>query len=146
MSDTTLEKEDLARLAVGGRAMRRRRLNRALLARLIGDRYDAEDEDVEGEEGDEAEGRRIMRLLIGSRLLRRRRLRNLLLAHLLRERGEAEDAEGEGEEASGEEDSDKEHRLVKLLVGSRLLRRRRVRSLLLAHLLQERSEAEDEER
>ena len=46
MSDTTLEKEDLARLAVGGRAMRRRRLNRALLARLIGDRYDAEDEDV----------------------------------------------------------------------------------------------------
>ena len=68
-----MEKEDLPRLAVGGRAMRRRRLNRDLLARLVGDRYDAEDEHIEGEEEDEAEGRRIMRLLIRSRLLRRRR-------------------------------------------------------------------------
>jgi len=48
MSDTTLESEELARLAIGGRAMRRRRLSRALLARLIGDRYETEDEDFEG--------------------------------------------------------------------------------------------------
>ena len=135
------ETEELARLAMGGRAMRRKRLSRALLARLIGDRYGAEDEDIEGEE----EGRRIVRLLIGSRLLRRRRLRNLLLAHLLRERGEAEEEEDEGEEASGEEDSDKERRLVRLLIGSRILRRRRVRRMLLAHLLRERGEAGEEE-
>ena len=32
------ETEELARLALGGRAMRRRRLSRALLARLIGER------------------------------------------------------------------------------------------------------------
>src|SRR3974377_828064 len=100
------ETEELARLAFGGRALRRRRLSRALLARLIGDRYESQDEDVKGEEGEgEEEGRRIVRLLIGSRLLRRRRLRNLLLAHLLRERSEAEEEEDEGEEGWGEEDS-----------------------------------------
>src|SRR5215469_12708244 len=72
--DFMSETEELARLALGGRAVRRRRLNRALLARLIGDRYESEDEDIEGEEGEggEEEGRRIARLLIGSRLLRRR--------------------------------------------------------------------------
>src|SRR5215475_4195471 len=126
------ETEELARLAFGARGKRRRRLSRALLARLIGDRYEAEDEDFEGEEGEgEEEGRRIVRLLIGSRILRKRRLRNLLLAHLLRERGEAEEEEDEGEEGSGDDDSDKEQRIVRLLIGSRLLRRRRLRNLLL---------------
>src|SRR5215471_11192039 len=141
------ETEELARLAFGARGMRRRRLSRALLARLIGDRYETEDEDFEGgEEGEgEQEGRRIVRLLIGSRLLRKRRLRNLLLAHLLRERGEAEDEEYEGEEASGEDDSGKEHKLVRMLIGSRLLRRRRLRRMLLAHLLRERGEADEDE-
>src|SRR5215831_8877001 len=106
------ETEELARLAVGGRGLRRRRLSRALLARLIGDRYEAEDEDFEGEEGEE-DGRRIVRLLIGSRLLRRRRLRNLLLAHLLRARGEGDEEEYEGEEGSAEEGSDKERKLAR---------------------------------
>lgn len=139
------ETEELARLAVGGRATRRRRLSRALLARLIGERYEPEDEEFAGEAGEgEEEGRRIVRLLIGSRLLRRRRLRNLLLAHLLQERGEAE--EDDDEEASGEEeDSDKERRIVRLLIGSRLLRRRRLRNLLLAHLLREHGESHEEE-
>ena len=48
------EIEELARLAMGGRAMRRKRLSRALLARLVGDRYESEDEDIEGQgEGEE---------------------------------------------------------------------------------------------
>src|SRR5215471_1253149 len=109
------ETEELARLAVGACGMRRRRLSRALLARLIGDRDEAEDYDLEGEEGEgEEEGKRVVRLLIGSRLLRRRRLRNLLLAHLLRERGEAEEEEEEdGEESWGEEGGEKERRFMR---------------------------------
>ena len=47
------ETEELARLAMGGRGMRRRRLSRALLARLIGDRYESDDEDIEGQEGED---------------------------------------------------------------------------------------------
>ena len=139
------ETAELARLAMGRRAGRRQRLSRAMLARLIGDRYEAEDEDFEGEEGTGQEDRRIARLLIGSRLLRRRRLRNLLLAHLLRERSETDDESDEGEEGWGEEDSDKERHIVRLLIGSRMLRRRRVRRMLLAHLLRERGEAEEED-
>ena len=143
MSDTTLENEDLLRLAIGGRRVRRKRLSRALLARLIGQRFETEDEDGEGEEGTgDGDERRIAKLLIGSRLLRRRRLRNLLLAHLLRERGEAEEEEDEGEEGSDEDEGDSGRRFVRLLIGSRILRRRRARRMLLAHLLRERGEAE----
>jgi len=143
----TLENEELVRLALG-RKVRGRRLSRALLARLIGERFEAEDEDEEGESGeeggDENDDRRIARLLIGSRILRRRRLRNLLLAHLLREKGEAQ-AEGDEGEEEGEEGGNREQKLVRLLIASRILRRRRVRHMLLAHLLRERGEAEDED-
>src|SRR6516225_8566006 len=137
---TTLENEDLLKLATGRKTRRSRRMSRALLAHLIGERAEGEDEDYEAEEreGEESEGR-IARLLIGSRLLRRRRLRNLLITHLLREKGEAEE-ENEGEDEYGEESGGGEHRLARLLIGSRVLRCRRVRRMLLAHLLRERGE------
>jgi hypothetical protein len=67
----------------------------------------------------------------------------MLLAHLIGERGEAEEEEDEGEEAYGEEEgSDKDRKLLRMLVGSRALRRRRARRMLLTHLLRERSEEE----
>jgi hypothetical protein len=52
----------------------------------------------------------------------------MLLAHLLQERGEAEEQE---DEAGGEEavDGGERHRLIRLLVGSRVLKRRRARRL-----------------
>ena len=144
---TTLENEDLLKLAAGGKMRRRQRMSRALLAHLIGERAEGEGNDFEAEEGDEGEKseRKIARLLIGSRLLRRRRLRNLLIAHLLRERGEAGEEEDEGEDEYGEEGGGGEHKLVRLLIGSRILRRRRVRRMLLGHLLRERGEAGEEE-
>ena len=145
---TTLENEDLLKLAAGGKMRRRRRMSRALLAHLIGERAEGEGNDYEAEEGDEGEKseRKIARLLIGSRLLRRRRLRNLLIAHLLRERGEAgEGEEDEGEDEYGQEGGGGEHKLARLLIGSRILRRGRVRRMLVAHLLRERGEAGEEE-
>ena len=147
MGDTTIDDEDLVRLAIGGRATRRRRLSRRQLARMLGQDYEAEDEGEEGlGEEDTDQERRLERLLIGSRMLRRPRLRRLLVAHLLRERAGGEDEDIEGEEDMGaEEGGDKERRLVRLLVGSRMLKRRRVRRALLGHLLRERSEAEDED-
>ena len=135
MSDTTMENEDLLRLAIGGRKLRRRRLSRAMLARLIGQRLEPEDEEEEGEEGSsEGEERRIVRLLIGSRLLRRRRLRNLLLAHLLRERGEADS----GKES--DEDAKLRHLLLTPLIehsrAKRLLQREVLNRAMLETLIQ----------
>ena len=68
----------------------------------------------------------------------------MLLAHLLRERSEAEEDEDEGEDEFGE-GGDSEPRLMRLLIGSRMLRRGRVRRMLLAHLLRESGEAEGDE-
>jgi len=141
----TMEDEDLSI----GRASRRQRLSRRLLARMLGGHEEA-GEGEEGEEGlGEEEGgdqdRRLVRLLIGSRILRKRRLRRLMLAHLLHERSEAEDEGDEGEEGFGEEEgAGGEHKLARVLIASGILRRRRVRRAVLAHLLRERSEAEDE--
>ena len=141
----TMEDEDLSI----GRASRRQRLSRRLLARMLGGHEEA----GEGEEGEESLGgeeggdqdRRLVRLLIGSRILRKRRLRRLMLAHLLHERSEAEDEGEEGEEGFGEEEGGTgEHKLARLLIASGILRRRRVRRAILAHLLRDRGEAEDE--
>ena len=85
-----------------------------------------------------------MRLLIGSRILRRRRVRRMLLAHLLRERSGAEEDEDEADDEYGEGSED-EGRVMRLLIGSRILRRRGARRMLLAHLLRERGEAEADE-
>jgi hypothetical protein len=147
MSDATLEEEQLARLAIGGRAKRRQRVSRRVLARMLGEMDEAEGDDAESEDiaegGDEE--RRLVRLLIGSRMLRRRRLRRLLLAHLLQEGGGAEEEDEEGEDDIGEEGGDKERRFLRLLTGSRMLRRRRVRRALITHLLSERGEDEAED-
>jgi hypothetical protein len=81
--------------------------------------------------------------LIGSRILRRRRIRRAVLLHLLRERREGEDEDEDEDEGEGDEDEGGggERRLLRLLVGSRLLRRRRMRRALLAHLAREREAA-----
>jgi hypothetical protein len=73
-------------------------------------------------------------------MLRRRRIRRALLAHLLRERREEEDEDEDEDEGEGEGEGG-ERRMLRLLVGSRLLRRRRMRRALLAHLVREREAA-----
>ena len=138
MDTSTLETEDLARLALGGRGRRNTRMRRALVARLLNEQSDtAEDGDLgETTEGDDEE-RQIARLLTGSRLLRKRRLRRLVLAHLLSERNGEEGEPDEEETDVGEEEGGSDRELARLLIGSRMLRRRRVRRALLAHLIKE---------
>ena len=144
------EDRQIVRLLLGSRMLRRRRLRRLLLAHLIRERggdteeeFDESDEDI-GEDGGE-DDRRIARLLIGSRLLRRRRVRRAVLAHLLRERGEMEDEFDEGDEDLGEEEGDRDRKFMRMLIGSRVLRRKRVRRALLARLLRDQGEGEEED-
>src|SRR6266404_3917505 len=89
MTDTTVDDEELVRLAIGGRKVRRQRLSQLALARLLGlqkgEQEDDESEEELGEEGGDLE-RRLARLVIGKGVVRRARLRRALLAHLLRER------------------------------------------------------------
>lgn len=135
-STTTTEAEEFARLALGGRALKNRRLRRAIIARLLnenGETSNGEETEEVGEEGgDEQE---LVRALIGSRMLRRRRVRRALLTHLLRAKNEAEAEGDEGEEGFGEEGGGDEQEIVRALIASRVLRRRRVRRALLARLL-----------
>ncbi len=105
---------------------------------------DAEDSAVGG--GGDSKSR-VVRLLVGGRMGKNRRLRRLLLAHLLKERmegGEQDDEDIDSDE--GEENTDRERKLVKLLVVGRLQRHRQLRRLLLAHFLKQRMEgAEDDD-
>lgn len=145
----SLEKEDLMKLAAGGK-MRQRRLRNVLIAHLLREGGEAGEEEDEGEDeyGEEGGGgeRKLARLLIGSRILRRGRVRRMLLAHLLSEkRDEAGEEEDEGEDEYGEEGSGDERKLARLLIASRILRRQRVRHMLLAHLVREGGEAGEEE-
>jgi len=138
--DTTMETEELARLALGGKARRNTRIRRALIARLLNEQDAAVDPDGgedPGGEGDDEE-RQLVQALVGTRLLRRRRLRKLLKAKLVSERGESVDESDEGEEETGEGGED-EQELARLLIGSRMFRRRRVRRALLAALVREHS-------
>jgi len=146
------EDRQLVRLLLGSRMLRRKRLRRLLLAHLIRERggdteeeeFDEGDEDI-GEDGGE-DDRRIARLLIGSRMLRRRRVRRAVLAHLMRERGgETEDEFDEGDEDIGEEEGDRDRKFLRLLIGSRVLRRKRVRRALLARLRRDQGGGEEEE-
>lgn len=146
---TTMSSEDLARLAVGKSGMRRQRVNRALLAKMLREQAESNgaEEALEGDEAtsEEDEGK-LVRALVGSRAFRRRRIRNLVLAHLLRERAEGEESGEDDYEDPDEETGDDDTRLVRALIGSRILRRRRARKLVLAHLLRERARgAEDED-
>jgi hypothetical protein len=128
--------------------LRRRRIRRLLIAHLIRARHEDDDamdaDDEDDEEGDE-EGHRILRLLIARGVLRQRRVRRLLIAHLL---GERHDAEMDDEDDDGEdigEDGDDHRQIVRLLIASRLLRRRRFRNALLGRLLRERRDADDDD-
>ena len=135
--DTTMETEDLAKLALGGRARKNTRIRRALIARLLNDQEEAVDEEGGEDTGDAGsdEERQLIRALVGTRLLRKRRLRKLLKAKLLSERGETGDEYDEEEEETGEEGGEDERKLARLLIGSRMLRKRRVRRALLAALV-----------
>ena len=149
MSSSTMDTEELARLALGGRALKNRRVRRAIIARLINENGESYEGD-EGEEGEEEEAsvggedRELLRVQVGSRLFKRRRTRRALLAHLLRSKGEYE-SEGD-EEESGEEESEgggEDRELVRAVIASKMLRRRKVRRAILAHIL--RSKAEEME-
>jgi len=160
--DTTEEGGDddrqLVKALLGSRMLKRRRLRRVLLAHLIRERGASEgddevednDEDV-GEEESGDEDRKLLRLVLGSRILRKRRVRRALIAKLLRDRSGAEteddDADDDTDDDDGEEGGDSERKFLRLLVGSRILRKRRVRRALIAKLLKDRSgggEAEDD--
>jgi len=63
-----------------------------LLAHLLHERGEAEEEEDEGEDEFAEEGgreHRLMRLLVGRGMRQRKRARRMLMAHLLREREEA---------------------------------------------------------
>ena len=150
MSSATMDTEELARLALGGRALKNRRVRRAIIARLInenGESYEG-DESEEGDEEEETTGgggedREMLRLLIGSKMLRRRRVRRALLAHLLRSKSEESEGD-EGEEDTGEETGGEGRELVRALIASKILRRRKVRRAILIHLLKAKAETEFE--
>src|SRR5579872_1176751 len=143
------EERKLVGMMIGG-SRARKRLRRLLLAKLIRSSGEEEGEEGEAEEGDEGgEGRQLVRLLIGSRMLRRARIRRLLLAEILRSRGSGEEEEeGEDEDEGDDETRGDERKLVRLIVGSRMLRRRRFRKALLAAVLRggaQGSEMEEDE-
>jgi hypothetical protein len=142
--------QELVRLMLGGKMLRRHRLRQALLAHILREKGEEEGgSEAEGFEDETESGtdeHKLARLLIGKNIVRRRRLRALMLAHLLREKREAaeEDAGVSGEEDE-EDEGGNEHRLAKLLIGSGIARRRRLRALMLAQLLRDKHEAAGEE-
>ena len=147
MDTNTLETEDLARLALGSRARKNTRIRRALVARLINEQSGgAEDEDYDDTAEGGGDDRELARLIAGSRLLRKRRFRRLVLAHLLNEGG-AEEGESEYDEEDADADENggaSDAELGRLLVASRMLRRRRVRRALLAHIISENAGGDEE--
>ena len=146
MDTSTIETEDLARLALGSRAKKNTRIRRALVARLLNEQAGGTDDDDYDETTDGGDERELARLLTGSRLLRKRRFRRLVLAHLLNEGG-AEGGEGEYDEedtGTDEEGGASDGEVARLLVASRMLRRRRVRRALLAHIIKENAGGDEE--
>ena len=85
-----------------------------------------------------------VRLMVAGGLLRRRRIRKMILAHLLRERGEGGGDEETEESEEGFEGGGEGQKFAHLLIASGLLRRRRIRKVILAHLLRERGEEMEE--
>ena len=132
---------------IGSRMLLRRRIRRLLIARLVkarseadedfDDDLDEDDEDI-GEEGSDRD-RKFMRLLVASRVLRRRRVRRALIAKLLKERSESEDDYDDVDEDDTDDESpDVERQLARLLVGGRVVRRRRARRAALVRFLRNR--------
>src|SRR5436190_8747907 len=92
------EERRALRVLLGGRILRKRRMRRLLLAHLLRQEGEAEDDETEAEddetEGEEGDDQQTLRMLIGGRALRGRK-RRLALAHLLREGDEAEEEDDE---------------------------------------------------
>ena len=146
MDTSTLDTEDLARFALGKRVRRNTRIRRALLANLINEQaepIEEETENIAAPEGEDEE-RQLVRLLAGGRLLKKRRLRRLVLAHLLSERGGEPEEFEEGETEEGDEGGENDNEFIRLLIGHKMLRRRRVRRALLAYLIKQRSEPDED--
>jgi hypothetical protein len=98
--------------------------------------------DEEGEEeGGGGDDRELVRALIASKMLRRRKVRRALLAHLLRSKAESMSEGDEGEEDYSDEGGREDRELLRAVIASKMLRRRRVRKALLTHLLGEKEEA-----
>jgi hypothetical protein len=130
--------------------LRRRGVRRVLLAHLLRERGEGvggSGEEYEEEEGEEVGGgeHRLARLVIASGILRRRRTRRMILAHLLRERGEGGGFGEEFGETEEPEFGSPDRKFAKLLIASGILRRRRTRRMILAHLMRERGEEFGEE-
>ena len=88
----------------------------------------------------------LVRALIASKILRRRKVRRAILIHLLKAKAETEfegsdDSETESDEETGDEGGGEDREIVRALIASKMLRRRRVRRALLTHLLREKEEA-----
>jgi hypothetical protein len=145
------DEDVIARLLVSGGLLRRRRVRRLLLARLLNEARETGEEpefehEEEGEEGGVSD-RGIARFLIASGLLRRRRMRRIILAHLMRERGGEgveEFGEHEGFEGVEEGGPSSDRKIARFLIVSGILRRRRVRQMVMAHLMREHGEGVEE--
>jgi hypothetical protein len=151
----------IARFLIASGILRRRRVRQMVLAHLLRERREGGEaefgehegfEGFEAEEGGPSSERKIARFLIASGILRRRLVRRMVLAHLLRERregGEAEFEEFGGGEQPGMEAEEggpsSERKIARFLIVSGILRRRRVRQMVLAHLLRERREGGEAE-
>jgi hypothetical protein len=119
----------LARILLGGRTRRRRKLAGLALAHRILENEGTEDEG-EDEGGEED---RLARLILAGRIARRRRRRRLAalaLAQKIRSRDEDDEMEDEGEDEGGEED-----RLARLLLAGGFARRRRLAGLTQSELM-----------
>ena len=135
--------EEIARVVIGSGMLRRRRLRHLVLAHLLRERAEGQQEDVEADDdsegaGDQEQG--TLRLLLASRMFRRPKLRRMLLAHLFAKRARALRTTTERPKRAG---GDEDRNVVRSLVAAGLLRRRRVRQMLLAHALRDRQEGED---
>lgn len=141
------EEGQLVRLLTGSRLLKRRRLRRLVLANLLSE-HGGEAEEIDEEEAEDdgeagGDDHELARLLVGNRMLRRHRVRRALLAHLIRQRGATDEETDDGEEEFEGEDGG-ERKFVRMVIGSRILRKRRVRRALIAKLLSERSDAGEE--
>jgi hypothetical protein len=118
-----------------GRGMRRRRLRRMLLAQVIRSRGEESDDDSEDEDSDGGGvERKLLAFMIG-RGLRRRRLRRMLVARLIRNRGEESDDDSDDDDGDDVSSASTEERLVRALIGGRIVRRTKMRRMLLGQLL-----------
>ena len=82
-----LDEGRLVRMLVGGKALQRRRLRRLVLAHLLRERGESEDDDEGlGEDVAGEDDHRLAKLLLAGGIVRRKRIRRALLAHLIQER------------------------------------------------------------